>query len=50
MKMIKIDKDIFKNLEYKMNVPTFECSCRQEILDTPDNRLLSNEYETEKNS
>lgn len=41
MKVIKIPKDFFKKLNFKITAPTFICSCGEEVLDTPENRLQS---------
>ena len=36
-KYIKITPDMFKDLEFKIELPTFQCSCGEEILLTPEN-------------
>lgn len=41
MKHITIPKDFFKNIDFKIEVPTFICSCGDKVLDTPHNRLQS---------
>lgn len=38
---VEIPKDFFKNLDYKLTVPIFKCSCGEEVLDSPENRLQS---------
>jgi len=37
----KVPKNFFKNLDYKITVPTIICSCGEEVLDTLTNRLQS---------
>ena len=36
-KYIKTTPDMFKDLEFKIELPTFQCSCGEEILLTPEN-------------
>jgi hypothetical protein len=47
-KTINIPKDYFKNVDFKIQVPTIICVCGKEILDTPTNRarveILKNTY------
>jgi hypothetical protein len=45
-KIIKIPKDFFKDLKFKIDLPTFKCSCGKEVLDTPANRLEAFAYKT----
>ena len=41
-KKIKIPKDFFRELNFKLQVPTILCPiCGEEILDTLTNRLLT---------
>lgn len=44
---IKIPKDYFKDVDFKITLPTIKCKiCGQDILDTPQNRMkFSAEYE-----
>jgi hypothetical protein len=41
MKTIKIPKKFFKELKYKITLPTIKCFCGKEILDTPTNRMIN---------
>jgi len=36
-KYIKTTPDMFKDLEFKIELPTFQCSCGEEILLTLEN-------------
>lgn len=50
-KKINIPKDFFKELDFKLQVPTILCPiCEEEILDTPTNRLLTKLYEPRRNN
>lgn len=40
-KYITIPKVFFKDVKYELKVPTFICSCGEEVLDCPKNRLQS---------
>ena len=44
----KVPKDFFKNLHYKITVPTIICSCGEEVLATPSN-ILQSELTKENN-
>jgi hypothetical protein len=40
MRKIEIPKEFFKELDYKIELPTITCEiCGEQILDTPSNRL-----------
>ena len=42
MKNIKIPKDFFKGLKYKINFPKIMCKiCYKKVLDTPRQRLVN---------
>lgn len=41
MKTLKIPQGFYVNFDWEVKLPTFICSCGEEILDTPSHRLQS---------
>lgn len=45
---IILPKNYLKNLNFKINIPTFICSCGEKVLDTPENRVQSKLFKNDK--